>query len=60
MKTIFKVKKKCSVPGCSSVDCYSLSKGSFGSISLCRECARQLYSAYKPKAKSKAREEKND
>ena len=46
MKTIFKVKRKCSVPGCASVDCYAASRGSGGAVSLCRECAKELYLAH--------------
>ncbi len=61
MKTIFKVKRKCSVPGCASVDCYSVSRGSGGAVSLCRECARMFNSAFaSEKARSKKKGGAND
>ncbi len=46
MKTIFKVKRKCATPGCASTDCYSLSRGSGGAVSMCRECVCKLYNAF--------------
>ena len=42
MKNLFKVKRKCAVPGCASIDSYSLSKGSGGAVCLCAECIREL------------------
>lgn len=45
MKTVFKVKKQCSVPGCAETDCYSISKGSGGSVCMCRRCANELVAA---------------
>lgn len=45
MKTVFKVKRQCSVPGCAEIECYSISKGSGGSVCLCRRCASELLEA---------------
>lgn len=51
MKNLFKVKRKCDVPGCACTDTYSLSRGSGGAVCLCSECIRELDAFSKAKKK---------
>ena len=53
MKKIYKVKHICSVPGCACVDCLSLSRGSNGSVCLCKKCIADLYHAMTGESKQK-------
>ncbi len=49
------------VPGCMETDCYSLSLGSGGAVSLCRECSAKLYGAFcMDKSRKKKKGEGND
>ena len=52
MKQITKVSRKCAVPGCRSVDCFSITRGSSGAVCLCEECSSELYRAHKASAKN--------
>ncbi len=60
MKTIFKVIKKCSVPGCSCTDCFSVSRGSGGAVTLCKKCAEEIYAAHKAESRERKKGGKRD
>jgi len=59
MKTVFKVKKQCSVPGCAEIDCYSISRGSGGAVCMCRRCATELAAAMSETSEKKSRARKS-
>lgn len=58
MKLITKVRRKCSVPGCRNLDCFSISRGSAGAICLCETCTTELHRAYKASAKDEKKKKK--